>query len=54
VFRGSTTGGVYTLENYRQFARTKVVMLSRQYPELIDAGMYVCMYAGRDVEQTIS
>jgi len=36
-FRGSTTGGVYDLNNWRTFARSKIVQLSLENPEYIDA-----------------
>ncbi len=36
-WRGSTTGGVYNLENYHQLCRLTLVMLSRSFPDLIDA-----------------
>lgn len=36
-WRGSTTGGVYDLTNWRNFPRSKLVFLSQQYPSIIDA-----------------
>lgn len=36
-FRGSTTGGIYTLTNWRQFQRSKIVQLSLKRPDLLDA-----------------
>eukprot|EP00960_Hanusia_phi_P022176 656999-Hanusia_phi.AAC.3 len=38
VWRGSTTGALYTRANWRDQTRSKVVMLSRQRPDLLDAG----------------
>jgi len=36
-FRGSTTGGEYTQENWRFFQRSKIVQLSLSRPDLLDA-----------------
>jgi hypothetical protein len=36
-WRGSTTGGIYNLENYHNLYRLTLVMLSRSFPDLIDA-----------------
>ncbi|EKX32310.1 hypothetical protein GUITHDRAFT_121519 [Guillardia theta CCMP2712] len=36
-FRGTTTGGIYTEDNWRNFARTKIVKASLDHPDLIDA-----------------
>lgn len=36
-WRGATTGGRYTKENYKKLPRTKLVDLSKQHPEIIDA-----------------
>lgn len=38
-WRGAATDGVYNLENYDKLPRLSVVMLSRSYPDLIDAKM---------------
>jgi len=37
VFRGSTTGGVWTLKNWRGKPRSKVVAASIARPDLLDA-----------------
>jgi hypothetical protein len=37
-WRGATTGGSFTLSNYKMFPRTQLVSLSRDNPHLIDAG----------------
>ncbi|MBY0379639.1 MAG: hypothetical protein K2P53_06040 [Rickettsiales bacterium] len=36
-WRGATTGGTYNLENYHKLCRLTLVMLSRSFPDLIDA-----------------
>ena len=36
-FRGSTTGGVYTRENWRTMPRSRVVQVSMDRPDLLDA-----------------
>lgn len=36
-WRGSTTGGFYQLDNWHLFPRGKIVLLSKQFPEFIDA-----------------
>ena len=36
-FRGSTTGGVYTEENWRTMPRSRVVQVSIERPDLLDA-----------------
>lgn len=36
-WRGSTTGGFYFPENYTMFPRTKLLEISKQYPEILDA-----------------
>ena len=36
-WRGATTGGTYNLENYYKLCRLSLVMLSRSFPDLIDA-----------------
>jgi len=36
-WRGNTTGGIYNLENFDKLPRVSLVMLSRLYPDLIDA-----------------
>jgi hypothetical protein len=37
VWRGSTTGALYTLENWRDLPRSKVVAASTAFPDLLDA-----------------
>ncbi len=37
IWRGATTGGSFTMENYRTFPRTQAIEVSLQYPELVDA-----------------
>jgi hypothetical protein len=37
VWRGATTGGIYTFENYKNFPRSKLVLLSMKYPEWLNA-----------------
>ena len=36
-WRGATTGGMYEIDNYLQFPRVKLVLLSKQHPEWLDA-----------------
>jgi len=36
-FRGSTTGGLYTSENWKNFQRSKIVQVSLKRPDLLDA-----------------
>ena len=38
VWRGSTTGAVYTKDNWQVPPRSKAVLLSRKRPDLLDAG----------------
>ena len=38
VFRGSTTGGVFTPKNWRDFSRSKAVLAGKERPDLVDAG----------------
>jgi len=35
-WRGATTGGIYNLDNWRSIGRTRLVLLSLDYPELLD------------------
>lgn len=37
IWRGTQTGGAYTLENWRNFPRSQLVLFSQQHSELIDA-----------------
>lgn len=36
-WRGSTTGGIYTIDNYKQMPRAKLVRTSRKFPQALDA-----------------
>ena len=36
-FRGATTGGIFTQENYKKMPRVQLVILAQKYPNLIDA-----------------
>ena len=38
VWRGSTTGGFYTAQNWRSFPRSKAVLMSRKRNDVLDAG----------------
>jgi len=38
VWRGSTTGGVYTKDNWHELPRSRAVLLSRKRPDVLDAG----------------
>lgn len=49
IWRGATTGGVYTLSNFKDYPRTKLVELSLKYPALIDARFnYITQYDKQD------
>lgn len=37
IWRGSTTGGVFNMQNWKIFPRSRVVLEARRYPHLIDA-----------------
>lgn len=49
-WRGATSGGKYNLENWRNFPRTKLVLLSLQHPELIDAKFHL-FFQGAETNQ---
>lgn len=36
-WRGSTTGGCYTLSNWREHPRSKLVLFSQEHPDILDA-----------------
>jgi hypothetical protein len=40
-WRGAKTGGLYSIENIDKIPRIKLVMLSNQYPDLIDASFVI-------------
>lgn len=37
MWRGTTTGGQYRMDNYLSFPRSRLVALSKQHPEYLDA-----------------
>ena len=41
-WRGSTTGGWYTIDNWSYFPRTVLTKLSREFPSLLDAAFVRC------------
>lgn len=53
-WRGSSTGGVYTRANWRNFPRVKIVELSSEYPALLDAKFTLLAQRDKDVVDTIS
>ena len=52
-WRGSTTGGIYTEENWKKFPRAKVALLSKQYPNLIDASFNSIVQCTNEAKATI-
>jgi hypothetical protein len=42
LWRGSTTGGMYSVDNYLVHRRSKLVNLSKHYPNIIDAHFASC------------
>ena len=36
-WRGSTTGGAFTVSNWREYPRSQLVLFSKKHPELVDA-----------------
>lgn len=48
VWRGSTTGGMYTRENYKNKTRSKLVRLSIENPKLLDARFNQCTQCAND------
>lgn len=50
-FRGSTTGGHYTLANYTSFVRSKAVLFSLHNPQLLDARFTRFVQTTKDVEK---
>lgn len=52
-WRGSTTGGFFTLDNWDCFARAKLVLLSLQYPQEIDARFHSLLQCTNDVRELI-
>lgn len=53
-WRGSSTGGVYTRENWKNFPRVKIVSLSSEYPALLDAKFTLLRQRERGVIEEIS
>lgn len=54
VWRGSTTGGRFSLNNYENFPRYKLVVLSKKRPDLIDARFTnVCQYDSEEVKRKL-
>lgn len=52
-FRGATTGGPFDVENYRAHARFRVVELSREFPDLVDASFTEVQLCDQRVETII-
>ena len=50
-WRGSSTGGRFTLDNWDRFARTKLVLLSLQHPKEIDARFHSLLQCTQEVRQ---
>lgn len=53
-WRGSSTGGVYTRSNWKNFPRVKIVELSSEYPALLDAKFTLLAQRDKGVIDTIS
>ena len=54
IWRGATSGGTYTLSNFKDYPRTKLVELSLKYPDLIDAKFnYIIQYDKLDTKLKI-
>ncbi|KAL6064347.1 hypothetical protein QOT17_010929 [Balamuthia mandrillaris] len=51
VWRGSTTGGRYTADNWKDKLRTKLVLFSQQYPDLLDAGFTGFVQTSKEARQ---
>ncbi len=52
-WRGSTTGGIYGMDNYLQFPRVKLVALSSAHPDWLDAGFTNLCQAPPEVLQYV-
>lgn len=52
-WRGATTGGIYEMDNYLQFPRVKLVFLSKEHPEWLDAAFTVLCQSSKEVLDTI-
>ena len=48
-WRGATTGGLFEIGNYLQFPRSKLVLLSRQNPQWLDAAFTALVQSTPDV-----
>jgi protein glucosyltransferase len=48
-WRGATTGGIFEIANYLRFPRAKLVFLSKQYPQWLDAAFTALVQATPEV-----
>lgn len=53
-WRGSTTGGQYTKQNWHTFPRTQLALFSLQHPDLLDAKITQVVQAESGVEQILA
>ena len=53
VWRGGTTGGIYTVENWKSFRRSKLVLMSKDNPEYLDAKFISCNECSPDAWEAI-
>ncbi len=52
-WRGATSGGIYEKDNYLQFPRVKLVFLSQEHPDWLDAAFTVLCQSSPVVLETI-
>ncbi|KAL6073713.1 hypothetical protein QOT17_004708 [Balamuthia mandrillaris] len=51
VWRGTTTGGGYRVDNWKDRLRTKLVLFSLQHPDLLDAGFSGFVHTTSEAQQ---
>ncbi|KAL6043320.1 Protein O-glucosyltransferase 2 [Balamuthia mandrillaris] len=51
VWRGTTTGGGYRVDNWKDKLRTKLVLFSLQHPDLLDAGFSGFVQISKEAQQ---
>ncbi len=52
-WRGSTTGGWYTLSNWRTFPRTTLTQISKNFPDIVNASFVKCAQCDKGVWEAI-
>ncbi len=50
-WRGSTTGGMFNAENWRDFLRSRIVLTSKHFPQLLDCALTQVVQSTPDVEE---